>query len=161
MKNVLFVCLGNSCRSQMAEAFARQFGSDCVNAASAGLACGQSVDRQTIEVMRERGIEMTDQFPKDYEAGLAEQYDLVVNISGFELPPLQRPQLVEWLVQDPLGEQQQVHRRVRDEIERRVKKLIEDIRRGTPVAGDVAVGQRIAPNPSRRPGLWRRFTRLL
>jgi arsenate reductase len=145
----------------MAEAFARKLGSDCVNVASAGLACGQSVARQTIEVMRERGIEMTDHFPKDYEVGLAEQYDLVVNISGFELPPLQHPQLVEWIVQDPLGEPQQVHRRVRDEIEQHVTKMIEDIRRGRPVASDVAVGQRIAPNQSRRPGLWRRFTRLL
>ena len=145
----------------MAEAFARQLGPDCVNPASAGLACAQSVARPTIEVMRERGIEMRDQFPKDYEPGFAEQYDVVVNISGFELPALKRPELAEWMIQDPLGERQEVHRLVRDKVEEHVRKLVEEIREGKPVSSDVAVGQRIAPEQPRRPGLWRRFTRLL
>ena len=145
----------------MAEAFARELGRDCVNVASAGLACAQSVARQTSEVMRERGIEMTDQFPKDYEPGFAEQYDVVINMSGFELPPIRKPLLVEWVVQDPLGEEQQVHRRVRDEIELRVRRLIDAVRGGKPILSDATVGPRIASTDVRRPTLWRRFTRLL
>lgn len=143
----------------MAEAFARRDGAGVVNCASAGLAPAVSVDRETREVMREAGIELTDHFPKEYEPALAEKYDVVVNISGYELPPLRHPVLVEWDVADPLGEAGSFHRAVRDEIEKRVRNLVTEIQEGKPVSSDAPDGQRIAPQQVRKPRLWQRFTR--
>jgi arsenate reductase len=157
VKNVLFVCLGNSCRSQMAEGFARLYGADVINAASAGLAATTSIAAETQEAMREKGVSLSDQFPKDFEPAIAATYDVVVNISGFLLPPVEGPVVLEWKVEDPYGDPLPVHRKVRDNIEERVLNLIAEIRRNGSVKTDAARGQRIAAEIVRRPGLWQRF----
>ena len=156
VKNVLFVCLGNSCRSQMAEGFARHYGAGIINPASAGLAAIHSIARETRDAMLEVGVDLSDQFPKDFEPAIAAKYDVVVNMSGFLLPPYPGnpdplPELLEWEVQDPYGDDISVHRKVRDDIEGRVKRLIDNLKH--------PVGQRIAPASVRKTGLWQRFTR--
>src|SRR3984893_14915760 len=83
---VLFVCIGNSCRSQMAEGFARAYGADVMVAASAGIAPAMVVAADTRRAMREKNILLEDHFPKSvHQLGKA-RFDLIINMSGVELP---------------------------------------------------------------------------
>ena len=126
-RRVLFVCIGNSCRSQMAEAFARRYGSDAIEAASAGLAPCGIVSPVTKEVMREKNIELDGCRSK----GLAEtgaDFDLIVNLSGMALPALGAPVRV-WKVEDPVALGVERHRQIRDQIEDLVERLILEFRK--------------------------------
>jgi len=138
-KRVLFVCLGNACRSQMAEGFARMYGSDALVAASAGLAPAMHVASDTAKAMAEKGIDLRDHFPKSIRHLGRSQFDLVINMSGMELPPIPGAptpgtQIREWDIPDPVFLKYAEHCEVRDEIERMVMGLILDLRRaqGTP-----------------------------
>jgi arsenate reductase len=127
MKKILFVCIGNSCRSQMAEGFARALGSDVMVAGSAGLAPAPGVARQTAAVMKEKGVDLADHFPKDLKLFDLKNFDLLVNLSGVELKGV--PVTVEtWPVVDPIGASDKVYREVREEIEGRVQGLVTRLR---------------------------------
>ena len=130
-KKVLFVCVGNSCRSQMAEGFAKKYGSDVMEPASAGLAPASIVQPLTRTVMEEKGISLSGHFPKSYDPGNAAGFDLIVNLSGFPLPPA-KAQMREWRVDDPIGQNDKVYREVRDAIERFVMMLILELRHQPP-----------------------------
>ena len=128
-KTVLFVCIGNSCRSQMAEAFARAYGSDILSVRSAGLAPASIVQPLTRQVLAEKNIASDGQFPKGLESVAAEAFDLVVNISGEPLPS--RPvahRSIEWRVRDPIGQSETLYRAVAAEIEALVMRLILELR---------------------------------
>jgi len=132
-QRVLFVCVGNSCRSQMAEGFARSYGHDVMDVVSAGLAPAMIVDPNTKAVMEERGISLESHFPKTLELALTPSPSLVVNMSGAALPHFMAGILAEnWRVRDPVGEVQGVHREVRDEVEALVMKLILRLRQRKP-----------------------------
>jgi arsenate reductase (thioredoxin) len=126
---VLFVCLGNSCRSQMAEGFARTYGQDVLEAASAGLAPAPIVAPDTIRVMAEKNIDLGAQFPKSLAELAAQPFDLIVNMSGFQLPYGVTSPERDWEVADPMGEDLETYCQVRDEIERLVMGLILELRR--------------------------------
>ena len=143
----------------MAEGFARHYGAGLVNPASAGLAAARFIAPETRQVMLGKGIELTDQFPKDFEPAAAAQYDIIVNISGFVLPACDGPEQLEWEIPDPYGEDIAAHREARDEIERRVQRMLADLERDGTVTEFHAVGQRIASDLVRKPRLWQRFTR--
>ena len=100
---VLFICIGNSCRSQMAEGFARRYGSDVMIAASAGLAPAYMVARDTIRAMDEKNIDIRDQFPKSLKQLGRANFDLFVNMSGYDLPPEIETPVREWDVPDPVA----------------------------------------------------------
>jgi arsenate reductase len=126
---VLFICIGNSCRSQMAEGFARQYGSDVMLAASAGLAPAFMIAQDTVRAMDEKNIDIRDQFPKSLKHLGRAQFDLLVNMSGFELPPEIDTPVRDWDVPDPVAEDYETHCQIRDEIETRVMGLILELRR--------------------------------
>jgi len=130
VKRVLFVCIGNACRSQMAEAFARKYGSDVVIPASAGLAPAMHVARDTQTAMSEKDIDLRTHFPKTIRNLGRAQFDLVVNMSGSEILPSEVPgaKIVEWDVADPVYMKYEDHCQVRDEIERLVMQLILELR---------------------------------
>jgi arsenate reductase len=128
MKRVLFVCVGNSCRSQMAEGFARALGQGVWEAESAGLTPAVDVAPSARQVMDEKGISLGEQFPKPLEWTRPETFDLVVNISGYPLPEGIAVPVREWKVDDPIGRPLKVYRRVRDEIEGLVRALLEEMR---------------------------------
>jgi protein-tyrosine-phosphatase len=130
LKRVLFVCVGNACRSQMAEGFARHYGSDVMIAASAGLAPALGVVRDTKRAMGEKGIDLSAHFSKGVIHLDRARFDLVVNMSGFEIPAelAARTTVVEWQVDDPVAMKYEDHCKVRDQIERLVMKLILDLR---------------------------------
>jgi arsenate reductase len=132
-RRVLFVCIGNSCRSQMAEAFASRYGSDVIEPESAGLAPCEMVAPITRELMLEKNIDLDGCQPK----GLAQtggKFDLIINMSGRPLPNPDAP-VREWKVEDPIWVSRERHREIRDEIEMRVQRLILELRRATGSAG--------------------------
>jgi len=127
---VLFICVGNSCRSQMAEGFARKYGSDVMIAASAGLAPAMMIAEDTVKAMEEKNIDLRDHFPKGiHQLGRA-QFDLLVNMSGYEMPDdLLDVPARKWDVADPIAEDFETHCQIRDEIEGLVMGLILELRR--------------------------------
>jgi len=129
-KRVLFVCIGNACRSQMAEGFARAYGSDVLIPASAGLAPAMSVARDTKKVMAEKEIDLRDHFPKSIRHLGRVQFDLLVNMSGSEIPTdvASKTTVIEWDVDDPVFMKYEEHCKVRDEIEKLVMTLILNLR---------------------------------
>jgi len=128
MQRVLFVCIGNSCRSQMAEAFARTYGADVILPASAGLAPALTVASDTIRAMKEKNIAMEDNFPKSLQQLRSVPFDLIVNMSGADLSDLAAP-VRDWEVKDPIGMKYEAHCQIRDQIETLVMELILDLRR--------------------------------
>ena len=129
LKRVLFVCLGNSCRSQMAEAFARAYGSDVLIAASAGLTPAMDVAPDTMRAMSEKGLDLRDHFPKGLRQLERTAFDLVINMSGFDLPKSVGAVTRTWDVPDPICLDYDEHCEVRDAIERLVTNLILELRR--------------------------------
>jgi arsenate reductase (thioredoxin) len=126
---VLFVCVGNACRSQMAEAFARTYGSDVIEAESAGMMPASIIPPVTRKVMTEKGIDLGEQFPKGIFDVPLHDIEMVVNMSGMSMHGITVPQLREWKVRDPMGARESVHREVRDEVERLVMNLVLELRR--------------------------------
>ena len=107
----------------MAEGFARTYGSDVLHASSAGLAPAMAVAPLTHKVMLEKNIDIGNIFPKDFKTVLGAA-DLIVNMSGYELPVKTALPMEQWEIRDPIGEGEEVYRQVRDEIEQRVMQLI-------------------------------------
>jgi len=128
-KRILFLCIGNSCRSQMAQGFARRYGSDVLDCESAGIAPASIVQPLTKKVMEEKNINIDDQYPKDVETVNLREYDLVINMSGTSVPTRLTLNERAWTVEDPIGRPEEVYLKVRDEIEMLVMQLILEFRR--------------------------------
>ena len=123
---LLFVCLGNACRSQMAEAFVRHRAAEAVVAASAGVWPLGKIPQKTVKVMREKGISLEGHKSKGLDALDVGAFDLVLNMSGVRLDKL--PVTVRtWTVQDPYGDNIKLYRQVRDEIEKKVSELLDEM----------------------------------
>jgi arsenate reductase (thioredoxin) len=108
----------------MAEGFARAYGSDVIEPASAGLAPAFSIPLPTLKVMDEKNVPLNGQFPKGLDALSSAAFDTVVNMSGRKLPPGITATVEEWDVRDPIGEEEAVYREVRDQIEGLVMRLV-------------------------------------
>jgi arsenate reductase len=132
---VLFVCVGNSCRSQMAEGFARRY-PELIIPSSAGLLPASIVQPETIAVMAEKGVSIEDQRPKPIMDVDWRSADLVINMSGTGLlqmlPGYQGGNLI-WPVEDPMGRPLRKYRKVRDRIETLVNDLVETLRKQPPL----------------------------
>lgn len=124
---VLFACVGNSARSQMAQGFAQAYGGARVEARSGGSKPLGHVLPEAILVMREKGIDVSRNPSQGFdEAWVRDQCDLVVTMGcGDDACPafIGKP-LVDWDLMDPKGQPVEEFRRVRDEIERRVRLLL-------------------------------------
>ncbi len=129
LKRVLFVCIGNACRSPMAEGFANHYGSDVLIASSAGLAPMQTIPAQTVAVMDELNIDVSNHIPSRYDPFSVDDYDIVVNMAGFKLPGPAPKELIEWQILDPIGAPSETYRATRGELEQRVMRLILDLRK--------------------------------
>ena len=123
---VLFVCVGNSCRSQMAEGFARRLG---LRAESAGTMPANEVSRGAVLAMSEKGIDISAHRPKGIDLRRLAGYDRVIAMG----PGVREtePDLVyheTWNVEDPVNQPFEAYRSVRDHIERNVTRLAEELR---------------------------------
>jgi arsenate reductase len=128
-KRVLFVCIGNACRSQMAEAFARAYGGDVMVASSAGLSPAAIIPPLTRKVLNDKNIVIDDQFPKGVEMAGRGPFDIVVNMSGLPLN-FTAHNVVTWQVQDPMGYSEPMFQKVADQVEELVMRLILEMRAG-------------------------------
>jgi arsenate reductase len=111
----------------MAEGFARAYGSDVLQPQSAGLAPAMFVSPLTQKVMLEKNIDVGHVYPRDLKSTMGE-VDLIINMSGLELPPDLTIPAENWDIPDPIGESEEIFRRVRDQIELRVMQLILSLR---------------------------------
>ena len=130
MRTVLFVCVGNAGRSQMAEAFFNQAAGGGVRAISAGTKPASSVDPQIVQVMREVGIDISAARPKPLTMEMLDRADRVVTMGcGVEgVCPASFVQTEDWQLEDPKGKPIEDVRRIRDEIRARVTRLLSDSR---------------------------------
>ena len=125
---VLFVCIENACRSQMAAAFARKLGAGRVEAYSAGSHPAADVNPRATAFMAERGCDLRDQAPKSLSAFEGQAFDVVVTMGcGDACPWLPAKRRLDWALPDPKALPDDGFRAVRDEIERRVQRLLSEL----------------------------------
>lgn len=130
MKKVMFVCKRNSCRSQMAEGFAKTLGKGKIEVTSSGLEASR-VHPTAIEVMEEIGINITEQTSNPLSDFNADNYDAVISLCGcgVNLPQewVIRDIFEDWELDDPDGQPLETFHRVRDEIKGKVEVLIKKL----------------------------------
>lgn len=128
---VLFLCIGNACRSQMAEAIARHTASDVIEPSSAGLVPFGEIPITTLAVLSERGISAEGQSSKPLRSEEIAAADIVINMtgrSGATIFTEQEPYVEDWDVGDPYGLNLAVYRDICDQIEARIEDLARRLR---------------------------------
>lgn len=128
MKKVLFVCVENSNRSQMAEAFARIHGAGKLEAASAGSKPSGRINPKAIESMKELGYDLTPHTSKGLERFNGQPVNIAVTMGcGDECPLVLADQRIDWQIPDPRDMTPEEFRNIRNLIETRVKSLISSL----------------------------------
>ncbi|MFI0221408.1 arsenate reductase ArsC [Streptomyces lydicus] len=127
--SVLFVCVHNAGRSQMAAAFLTHLGGDQVEVRSAGSAPAATVNPAVVEAMAEVGIDLSAQTPKILTTEAVHASDVVITMGcGDACPIFPGKQYLDWKLDDPAGQGVDAVRPIRDEIERRVHGLLKEVR---------------------------------
>jgi arsenate reductase (thioredoxin) len=122
---VLFLCVHNAGRSQMALGFFEHLAGDAAVAWSGGSEPGSEVNPTAIDAMRERGIDISHEFPKPWTDEIVRAADVVVTMGcGDACPVFPGKRYEEWILDDPAGLGIAAVRPIRDEIERRVRALL-------------------------------------
>lgn len=122
---ILFVCVENACRSQMAEGFAKALGGAAVDARSAGSRPSGVVNPRAIQFMKEKGIDLSAHKSEGLDAVAGVSFDHVVTMGcGDACPHVPAKQRHDWALQDPKHLSDDGFRAVRDDIEHRVKQLL-------------------------------------
>lgn len=130
--NILFVCIENSNRSQMAEAFARMRAKDAIGVWSAGSRPAGQVNPRAVLFMNEKGYDLTTHHSKSLDAIPAGPYDYVITMGcGEECPFIPAKHREDWALPDPKQLPDEEFRKVRDEIENRVKELLNRLHKGS------------------------------
>ena len=121
---LIFVCVENSCRSQIAEGFARYYGKE-ISVYSAGSRSTGIVNPMAVDIMKERGIDISNQESKGLDALPKDKFDIIVTMGcGDNCPTVSAKKRIEWQIKDPKGAYIEVFREVRDEIEEKVLELL-------------------------------------
>ncbi|HET6295242.1 MAG TPA: arsenate reductase ArsC [Kribbella sp.] len=126
--SVLFVCVHNAGRSQMAAGWLRELAGDAVEVRSAGSEPGDRINPKAVEAMREVGIDITGAVPQLLEYETAQVSDVIITMGcGDACPIFPGKRYEDWKLTDPAGRPIEVVRHVRDEIRARVEKLIGEL----------------------------------
>ena len=126
--NVLFVCLQNAGRPQMAEALFRLAASGHHEARSAGSNPAASVHPEVVEAMRELGVDLSNRVPRRLELADAEWADIVVTMGcGDACPVILGKRYIDWELEDPAGKGLAETRAIRDEIAARIERLLSEL----------------------------------
>ncbi|MFK8906540.1 arsenate reductase ArsC [Streptomyces sp. YS-3] len=126
--SVLFVCVHNAGRSQMAAAFLTHLGADRVQVRSAGSAPADAVNPAVLEAMKEVGIGLSAQTPKILTTEAVRASDVVITMGcGDACPYFPGKRYLDWKLDDPAGQGVAAVRPIRDEIERRVRGLLTEL----------------------------------
>jgi len=129
LPTVLFLCVHNAGRSQMAMGFFEHLAGDRAVAWSGGSEPGSEVNPAAIKAMRERGIDISGEFPKPWTDDVVRAADVVITMGcGDACPIFPGKRYEEWTLDDPSGLAVEDVRPIRDEIERRVRRLLDDLR---------------------------------
>jgi len=127
-KTILFICVENSCRSQMAEGFAKNLAGDKFEIHSAGSRPSGKVNPSAIEVMKEDGIDISGQRSKGFTDVPVKKFDYVISLGcGDVCPYYPTYERIDWQIKNPKGKDIEVFKRVREEIRSKVKGLLEAI----------------------------------
>jgi arsenate reductase len=129
-KTILFVCVENAGRSQMAEGFFRKYASEGYEPLSAGTRPISQINPLAIQVMNEIGLDISKQKSKDLTEDMMRNSDKIINMGCMDknfCPTLFIPKVVDWGIEDPKDKPIEQVRKIRDEIERRTKELAADI----------------------------------
>jgi arsenate reductase (thioredoxin) len=123
--SVLFVCVHNAGRSQMAAAYTRVLSGGRIEVRSAGSAPGEHVNPAAVEAMLEEGIDMSAEVPKVLTTAAVEASDVCITMGcGDTCPVFPGKRYEDWVLDDPAGQGVDAVRPIRDEIRRRVEDLI-------------------------------------
>ncbi|MCF2526977.1 arsenate reductase ArsC [Yinghuangia soli] len=126
--SVLFVCVHNAGRSQMAAGFLRHLGAGRVDVRSAGSVPGDRVNPVAVQAMEEAGIDIAGQAPKVLTADAVQASDVVITMGcGDACPIFPGKRYLDWALDDPAGQGIEAVRPIRDEIERRVRVLLGEL----------------------------------
>jgi arsenate reductase len=121
-KRILFLCIGNCCRSQMAEGFGKRFAQDKFEIYSAGSHPAGFVSEDAIEVMKEVEIDISGQKSKGFDDLPVKEFDYVISLGCKDVCPFYpAKEKIDWDIQDPIGQPLKVFRSVRDNIEEKIK----------------------------------------
>lgn len=129
-KTILFVCVQNSARSQMAEGFFKKYANKGITCVSAGTVPADKINPYAIEVMKEVGIDISANKPKILTNGMMDNATITINMGCMDkesCPALFISNPIDWSIPDPKGESIDKIRAIRDEIEKKVKELIADL----------------------------------
>jgi arsenate reductase (thioredoxin) len=126
---VLFVCVHNAGRSQMAAGWLRHLAGDTVEVRSAGSAPRDQINPVAVDAMREVGIDIAGNTPRLLEYDTAKASDVIITMGcGDACPVFPGKRYEDWELTDPAGQPIEVVRQVRDEIRERVEKLVAELR---------------------------------
>ncbi|MGW5211658.1 arsenate reductase ArsC [Streptomyces sp. NPDC004051] len=126
--SVLFVCVHNAGRSQMAAAFLTRLGGDRVQVRSAGSAPADAVNPAVVEAMHEAGIDISAESPKVLTVAAVRSSDVVITMGcGDACPYFPGKRYLDWQLDDPAGQGVAAVRPIRDEIERRIRGLLAEL----------------------------------
>ena len=125
---VLFVCVHNAGRSQMAAGWLRHLAGDTVEVRSAGSLPADAVNPAAVEAMAEVGVDITDQAPKVLTTEAVEASDVVITMGcGDACPVFPGKRYLDWALEDPAGKGVDAVRPIRDEIETRIRGLLTEL----------------------------------
>ena len=127
-KTILFVCVQNAGRSQMAEGFFRKYAPKGYEVISAGTVPTSLINPIAVEVMKEVGIDISKQKPKDLTEDMMRNATAIINMGCMDdkfCPALFVPKVIDWGIEDPKDKPIEKVRKIRDEIEKRVLEIIE------------------------------------
>ena len=128
MKRVLFVCVHNAGRSQMAAGFMEKLGGGKIEVLSAGSAPKDSINPVAVEAMAEKGIDIANRKPKILSTEAVQASDVVITMGcGDTCPFFPGKRYEDWVLDDPAGKPIVEVRAIRDEIEQRVKTLVTEL----------------------------------
>src|SRR5918997_4181103 len=129
-RNILFVCVENAGRSQMAEGLFRKYAPSDYESISAGTVPKTQINPLAAEVMVEIGIDIGSQKPKELNEEMIKNADKIINMGCMDknfCPTLFVPKVRDWGIEDPKGKPIEQVREIRDEIERKIKEMVEEI----------------------------------
>ncbi|MBM3910432.1 MAG: arsenate reductase ArsC [Thaumarchaeota archaeon] len=129
-KSILFVCVENAARSQMAEAFFKKHVPVGYQVHSAGTNPSTTINPLVIEVMKEVGIDLTKQKPKKLSEDMILNCGKAINMGCMDkdgCPALFTKNIVDWKIDDPKGKSLEEIRKIRDEIESKIKELLQSL----------------------------------
>ena len=126
--SVLFVCVHNAGRSQMAAAYLTHLAGDRVEVRSAGSTPAECVNPAVVEALREEGIDISAEVPKVLTTSAVEESDVVITMGcGDVCPFFPGKRYEDWVLEDPAGQGVEAVRPIRNEIRRRIEELISEI----------------------------------